>query len=163
MQASKMEWDKKVVPQLSPEEWPMGVLDDMDERVILAMSELRKITGAPMWPSPVTRAHVRASGNSMHSTQEGTRLSKATDFFIRWHDFLNVYTQALRHPEIGGVGFYNAMKFRSEEPGDWCMVHIDLREDPLHWMGNGREPVNYVYWDSRPVKYTEILLEMLQK
>ena len=163
MQASKMEWEKKVHSALKADEWPEGVLDNMDEGIILAMSELRGVTGAPMWPSPIPRAHVRKSGNSMHSTKEGTRLSMATDFFIHWHDFLNVYTQAIRHPEIAGVGFYNAMRFRSEEPGEWCMVHIDLREDDLWWIGAGREPVDYVYWDSRPVKYAELLLEMLKK
>lgn len=156
------EWKKHVTDRLSPEEWPEGVLGGLDATVVVVLSEIRKAVGRSVWPSPVEGAHVRDSGDSRHSTQGGDRLSDATDWFVRWEDAPRFFTAALMHPDTGGVGIYDAMRFR-EKAGDYCMFHIDLRSDPLVWVGHGRDPVEYVYSSDEPARMYELIHRMFRE
>jgi hypothetical protein len=139
MKASELDWGK--LPDFAPGEWPDGVLDQMQARVVQALQDIRT---APLVPSPVAGAHVREHGTSEHSTDGGRRLANATDFFVAWRDLPHVAAEALAHPDVNGIGVYNAMRYNGE-PGERAMMHIDCRPAyrRAYWLGEGREPVTY--------------------
>ena len=142
MKAAELDWDE--LPNFSPSEWPDGVLSQLSGELILCVQEVRLHTG-PLYPSPVPGAHVREYGTSRHSTNGGQRLSNATDLFLAWRHVSDAVAEALAHPDIHGIGLYDAMRFRGGEPGDWAMLHLDTRpaHDAACWLGEGREPVRY--------------------
>ena len=143
MRASELDWAE--LPNFSASEWPDGVLDHMDAQVVDVLQAIRRNTG-PLHPSPVERAHVRhEESSSRHSTMGKARLSIATDVFCQWSDAPGVVTEALWSPTVWGIGVYDAMRFRGGEPGDWCMVHIDVRGESERscWIARGRDPVQY--------------------
>ena len=164
--ASKLDWPKQVTRFLSTSEFPAGALDQMDARIILALSDLRKKVGEPLYPSPVLGAHVRHSGSSRHSINGGTRLSDATDFFCSWSAAWRYLDAARRHPEIGGIGIYTDMVFnpRGATPGlgDWAMIHIDGRAGVAEWIGwrKGQSaPIRYASLQRDPLEYHRLLAE----
>lgn len=144
-------------PHISADEFPPGVIEQMDPRILAALSDLRNEVGLPLYPSPVYGAHIRERGTSRHSV-EGGRLSDATDFFCRWDAAWKYLDAARRHPDIGGIGIYTHTIYRAALPGDWAMMHIDLRPDTLEWVCHQR-PGIYVYLQSEPLKYHRILGE----
>jgi hypothetical protein len=161
--ASDLNWATDVVSNLSRNEFPSGVLEHMDARVILALSDLRRTTGRPIFPSPVAGAHVRHTmSGSRHATQGGKRLSDATDFFLTWED-AHAYMEAAReHHVINGIGIYTDMIFRAGGQGTWAMMHIDCRpiEARLEWVGWRETPNHsmiYVYKQRTPAEYNRIL------
>ena len=168
--AADMNWDRDVHHRLSPHEWPDGALEWMAPRVILELSSLRKQAGVPMYPSPVLGAHVRhrtrrAGDGDRHATDNGSRLSDATDFFVRWGDAPAVYRLAQAIPGIRGIGIYDAMMLRGT-PGDFCMFHIDAPDEHAGralWVGHGREPVEYVSQATQPGRYYALLSQMLNE
>jgi len=162
MKASELDWSSKVHPNLSRDEWPGDVLEHMTETVILAQSDLRKSSGVPMIPSPVEGAHVRhRECSSRHCTRNGKRLSDATDFFVRWEHAPRVLLYATHQGSIGGLGIYDRMMLRGT-PGDFCMFHIDTRNDRVCWVGHGREPVEYVYSHEDPARYHALISRMFE-
>lgn len=161
MKASDLDWGE--VPNFSLHEWPSGVLDQMDARVIRALANARLALppSHKLNPSPVAAAHVRATGASRHSTQGGHRLSDATDFFCDWAHASRTLQSLRRTPEIGGIGIYTDMIFSGKE-GDRCMFHIDCRPERLEWVGwrqSRRDPINYVYLAGDPIEYHLVLAE----
>lgn len=160
--AAELDWQASVTENLQPNEWPDDVLGYMTAGVILELSDLREQVGAPVWPSPVPRAHVREEDSiSRHSLKNGARLSDATDFFLRWADAPAYLRHAMRSERIGGIGIYDSMKFRGG-PGTYCMMHIDTRPERVMWVGNGREPVEYVLEHSQPKRFYQLISAMLR-
>ncbi len=145
MRASQLDWSK--IDKFSPGEWPDGVLEYMDDRIIYALRDIRVKSGCTMWPSPVYGAHVRHDKGNRHNTLQRTRLADATDFFTTWKDAEAVLETILLFPNvIKGFGVYDSMKFKTDIVGEYCMFHIDTRPvGPVCWWGQGREPVIYVY------------------
>lgn len=160
--ASKVEWEGRITPRISKEEFPAGVLDKMNLRIIELMSDLRERSGVAMFPSPEAGAHVREIGNSRHSTKEGTRLSDAVDFFCSWEGAARVLQETRRIYGIGGIGIYTDMIFRGQPEGVWCMFHIDARPERLEWVGwreSQKHKTQYVYFNSDPAGYHKVLAE----
>jgi hypothetical protein len=143
------------IPELQAHEWPEGVLDHMDPSVLNASIELRKAAGVPMTPCPLFGAHVRTEGNSRHSTQGGTRLSDATDFFIPSHttSIIRILQVAQRMPEIGGIGLYFDTR-----PS--VMMHIDCRPERLEWVRIAGE---YIYLHRDAAMYYAEIAAQLEK
>lgn len=141
MKASALDWNE--LPDFAPDEWPEDTLNRMQAGLIRALQDVRRHTGA-LHPSPVAGGHVRDTGSSRHST-EGGRLSDATDLFLEWRHVSDTVAECLAHPDIHGIGLYDAMIFRGSEPGEWAMIHIDTRtaSEAACWKGEGREPVSY--------------------
>ena len=165
--ASELDWGREVSPHLKPDEWPENVLDHLEARTVLTLSELREDVKRPAFPSPVYGAHVRhrvrspgASNGDRHATDDDRRLSDATDFFVHWRDAQAYFRAVQRHPKIGGNGVYNRMMLRGT-PGDFCMFHVDSRPERVNWVGDGREPVIYVMETAEPRTYFSLLAEMM--
>lgn len=85
----------------------------------------------------------------------------ATDFFCRWEHAPAIWAAIQAHPLIRGAGIYDAMRFRGPA-GTYCMVHIDLREVPLNWVGYGRDPVEYIYEPNEPDRYSRLVRNLLE-
>lgn len=147
----KVHW----IPQLQAHEWPGSVIEDMHPSILSAAVDVRMESGVPMTPSSIIEAHVRHEGDSRHSTEGGTRLSDATDYFIP-SDVDSTYKmiQAVqRHPSIGGWGVYFDTK-----PS--VMFHIDGRPQPLQWL---RVNGIYIYAYKDPAFYYAELAKQLEK
>lgn len=160
--ATALDWSR--IHRLTPGEWPAGVLERMDGRVIEALSDIRKALPDPyaIIPSPVGGAHVRTSGSvlSRHYVGDG-RLADATDFFMQWDHVWLALQVAQQHPDIGGIGIYTDAMLRGQE-GDYAMVHIDLRPQRLQWVAWRQDrdhPTEYVYLLTDPLRYHRILAE----
>ena len=166
--ASHLDWSR--IQRFSPGEWPPGVLDHMDSRVILVLSRIRNSLppGASFVPSPVAGAHVRhrarrpgPSDGDRHSTDDGLRLADATDFFVPWEWAARAWSAILADPAVGGAGIYPDMIYGGEPRGR-CMFHIDLRPSRVAWVG-WREPVapsvslSYCMWDAEPKRFLALL------
>ena len=96
----KINW----IPELQPDEWPNGVLEQMDPALFAnAVIPLRQMSGIAMTPSPLPEAHVRHEGESRHSTKRGTRLSDATDLFINGSQAAEMWRWAQQVTDIGGL------------------------------------------------------------
>lgn len=157
MKAIDIDWSK--VKRFSPSEWPEGVLEHMDGSVITALSMLRDSlpAGHSMRPSPLARAHVRASGSSRHSI-EGGRLADATDVFMDWDTIMDAWLVALRLGEIGGVGLYFDTHLNHKPTP---MLHIDTRPGvKLTWV---RADGVYHYFHKNPVDFFEVVAEAYQE
>jgi hypothetical protein len=156
--ASAIDWS--LIHRLSPDEWPDGVLERMDGRVIQALGLIRSQIpdSHEIIPSPVPGAHVRDTGTSRHSTA-GNRLSDATDVFMAWPHVWAALQIARRTAWIGGIGLYTDMMLRGRE-GDYAMLHIDLRPQRLEWVAwrkSRNHPTQYVYLHADPLKYHRII------
>lgn len=142
------------IPELQPHEFPDGVLENMDDKVINALIKVRTASGVPVTPSPIPEAHIRIQGTSRHSIQNYTRKSDATDFFVK-SNFSSVQKTILAIqsvPEIKGWGVYFDTK-----PS--VMFHIDTRKDPLRWV---RVNKNYIYESLEILEYYKTLYEQLK-
>lgn len=155
------DWSELASEDITAEEFPEGVLEWLDFEVIKVLALARKLSVAPMIPSPVAEAHVRHEGNSQHSTKNKTRLSKGVDFFCRWKDAASIMEILRAIPEVGGLGIYTNMTFRGVVGGH-AMIHMDLRKRRLEWVGWKVEPSNdlrYAYLAREPKRYHSILHE----
>ena len=153
MRASKLNFHGQ---RFNPEEWPLGVLDQMDARVISALFEVRNNlpVNCPLFPSPVYGAHVRKDQSSMsrHNiidvVNNGTRLSDATDFFCKREFASMVWFEVLKHPAINGVGIYQNSLFKGSTD-DYTMIHIDTRSrhDKAMWVALRDSPSDqFIYY-----------------
>lgn len=131
--AANLDWDQ--IDNFSKSEWPAGVLDHMQGRIILAVADVRNSLPADhrMTPSPVSGGHIRSAGNSRHSLTGG-RLSDATDIFMdSWAHAYAAWEKALHHPEIGGLGFY-LHKWMGNPNNIKPMLHFDGRDEKMFWV-----------------------------
>lgn len=149
--------------RFSPSEFPPGVLDQMDSRVILALFDLRNSlpNDCAIFPSPLVGAHVRQTGTSRHSTNNGLRLSDATDFFVHRRFARQVWFEILKSPDINGIGCYQHSFFRNDERA-FTMFHIDTRPvaEKAMWVGarNSRhENFTYYSFQNNSRKFFETL------
>lgn len=162
MKAIDLDWN--AIARFSKSEWPSGALEQMDARVILALSVMRDSlpNDHAIKPSPIIGAHVRQHGTSRHSTQGGTRLSDATDFYIPggWKQALAAWQEAQRVEDIGGIGIY-LNRWLGSPDAITPMMHIDTRPNRLLWVchdGIGGE--EYVYLHSNPRRFFTLLAEV---
>ena len=146
----KINW----IPELQPDEWPLGVLEQMDPALLNnAVIPLRQMSGIAMTPSPLAEAHVRSEGESRHSTKRGTRLSDATDLFIDNSQAANMWRWAQQVTDIGGFGMYF-------DTNPSTMIHIDTRPDRLLWIRVGGA---YIYEHRDPAFFYTQLGRQLEK
>lgn len=146
-----------------PTEFPDEVLEFLDRRVLEdIVFPLRTISGIPMMPSGLTRAHVRhdAPERNMHSTVNQTRFSFATDFQVTTFDRLMwVWYHARQMRAVGGLGIY----FNLRRP----TFHVDLfaeRNAKLTWLVTSKEDgAEYIYLENDPVRFFKVLGEQLAK
>ena len=139
--------------KFKPSDWPDGTLGQMSSTLFTGcVFPLRSQSGVPMWPSKLFEAHVRSNGNSQHSTQGSTRLSRATDMHVSTIvDMLTVFNSALSIKAIGGIGIY----FDTNTP----MFHIDERADRLVWLRTKKG--EYVYMQNDIIKFYKVLASEL--
>ena len=125
------------IPEFSPDEWPDNITDQMSPILFhKGLFPLRQLSGIKMYPSQLPAAHVRAEGQSRHSTRGGTRLSDATDMHVdSVQQMLRVLTHAQRIEDIGGIGIY----WNTKRP----MFHIDMRPQRILW--HRTKEGNYIY------------------
>jgi uncharacterized protein YcbK (DUF882 family) len=132
-------------------EWPGDVTEDMAPELFDELFKLRKRAGCSMRPSPLVSAHVRASGNSRHSTQGWTRKSDATDIFLnKWDDAFRVFMHALAMG-FGGIGLYVDTAYDGPRP----MIHLDMRPNRVVWVRQQKS--DYVYYHKEPKRLFEVL------
>lgn len=150
MKASELDWSN--IKRFKPGEWPAGVLEHMDARIITVLSEIRDTlpAGHGMQPSGLAEAHVRHDGTSRHSTQGGARLSDATDFFMQWSTVWDAWRAVQAHPAVGGLGVY--LDSITGRP----FMHIDLRPDRMLWV---RHKGVYTYHHRDPIKFFRVLAD----
>lgn len=167
--ALSLDWAQ--IQRFSPTEWPAGVLEHMDARVIQALVRIRNTLprDASFIPSPVPEAHVRHRARSpgtlngdRHSTDLGRRLVDATDFFVDWRWAWAAWEAILADPEVGGAGIYTDMIFGGTPRGR-CMFHIDCRPNRVMWVGWRDAPVagvplKYTFWHSEPRHFMQLLV-----
>ena len=153
--------------RFSADEWPSGTLEQMAAEIILAVSEVRDALPADhtMQPSPLFGAHVRASGNSRHSTKGSMRLSDATDIFmLSWEHALAAWQEAQRHQGIGGIGFY-VSKWLGSPNQITPMLHFDSRPERLLWVCRKNPTTGsdqYIYLHSEPALFFKVLGSVLK-
>ena len=150
-------------PHFHAGEWPGDVLDWINPSVMQLVTDARALSGSLIYPSPITRAHVRREwSGSRHSLCDGERLSDATDLFVSWGDVVAFLREVWSHPLRGGVGIYTDMRFQGDPPGHWAMVHVDTRPEPLDWVawrGSVSDPLVYEYEINDPATYRRIIAE----
>lgn len=161
IRASDIDW-LDFHPFFHKTEWPNGALERMDARIIDAIYKLRisvpKDHG--FIPSPLLGAHVRDAGTSQHSN-EGGRLSTATDFFVDREHVWEVWKTAQRIEEIGGIGIYFG-SWLGDPIKQTPMMHIDVRPERILWAAfreRHHSSQKYVYFNSNPVEFFKILSE----
>lgn len=138
---------------LHPSEWPEGTLEHMDADLFTKIVwPARTISRVPMWPSAFASAHVRETGTSQHSTNNGTRLSTATDMHVKNHtNMMKLYHVLEANECVGGIGLY----FDTNTP----MVHMDSRSERIVWL---RVDGQYIYKHIDPVKFYKELGKALE-
>lgn len=144
------------IKHFSANEWPAGALSLMEAKIILATAEIRAKLPADhrMKPSPLFAAHVRTSGTSRHSTQNGKRLSDATDIFMfDWAHARAAWLEAQRHEDIGGIGFY-LDRWMGDPTNITPMLHFDCRPERMLWVCKDNE---YVYFHSDPRRFFTLM------
>ena len=143
-------------PKFKKTDWPEGVLDLIDARVLTDLVfPLRQESGIPMWPSAYFDAHVRKTGSSMHSIEK-TGLSNATDIHCKTiSQMIQLMDLAESMPKVGGVGIY----FDTYTP----MIHLDrfdVRGKKLTWIRT--KASDYVYKQSHPIEFYRTLAHQLE-
>lgn len=145
---SEIDWGR--TQHFSPDEWPEGVLPKMNPELLHELFKLRARVSnyAAMTPSPLPDAHVRATGSSRHSTNNGQRLSDATDIFLAsWKGLWEVLREAQRM-NFGGIGVYADTRIAGKPSP---MVHLDMRPERVLWLRHSG--AQYVYYNSDPIAF----------
>lgn len=162
IKASELDFTNQL---FSPSEWPEDSLDWLDMTVIAALFEIRNVLpiSHSIIPSPIYGAHVRHDmSTSRHSTHNRTKLSCATDVFMKWEHVWSAITLVQNHPHIGGLGIYTDNMLKGVR-GDYAMLHLDTRpkENFRQWVG-WRYPnetnLRYTYYNSDPKGFFELLV-----
>lgn len=156
--AAALDWNN--IANFRANEWPAGVLHNMQARIIEAVADIRAQLPADhrMTPSPAVKAHVRDTGTSRHSIEGGRRLSDATDIFMdHWAHAYAAWEIALHHPGIGGLGFYLDKWIHS--PGNSKpMLHFDGRDEKIFWVCyRGPNGDHYVYHHRNPERFHDLM------
>jgi len=160
--ATQLDWT--TIKHFAPSEWPDGVLKHMDASIIEAINQVRRAvpTTHALIPSPVPRGHVRhEESDSRHATNNGKRLSDATDLFCRWRHLWALWQAATHVPSVGGLGVYTDMTYGGEFRS-MPMLHIDCRPDRLLWVAwrdNSDDPLKYTYLSNKPQQFFRLLAE----
>lgn len=143
--------------KFKPTDWPEGVLEYMECGPICALFVLRTLSGIPMWPSALAKAHVRFTGSKTsahYANKETGELSQGTDMHVKTHESLAKLLRVVPQVTlIGGFGIY----FNTNTP----MFHIDTRPEPLWWIVTSAG--DYIYYENGPEKFYKVLAEELSK
>lgn len=147
---SKINWG--LTKNFKAKEWPGRVTRKMDANLFHELFKLR--SNVPSWcgmtPSPIIEAHVRQEGTSRHSTENGMRLSDATDLFVSWKALWPIFKMA-QQLSFGGIGLYLDTQLGGKE---MPMIHLDMRDNRLVWV---RYNGVYYYYDNDPIEFFRVL------
>jgi hypothetical protein len=138
MRASELDFTS--LAHFAPSEFPEGVLEHVDARLIQRLDEFRDRLGQPIYPSPLAAGWYRTTGSTGSRHYAVGRISDAGDIFPRGNA-VNAVLVALRQRCWGGIGIY----FDTHGPDGtpWPMLHLDLRPgQQVLWM---RQAGRYVY------------------
>jgi hypothetical protein len=109
-----------------PEFKSFGInLQYMDAGLILAIQELRLISGISIIPSPVISGWYRFTGRTTSTHYAVNRLSNAGDIFPRRGRIMETWLRAQYISKFNGFGIYLDTNGPDGKP--WMMLHLDTR------------------------------------
>lgn len=135
--------------QIKASEMPDNTLEYMDARIFSdIIIPLREGTNIPMWPSSLTRAHVRHEhGKGAHHTNDKSNLAYGTDWHSKtYSNILRIANYLETMASVGGIGIY----FNTNTP----MFHVDLhsfRGKRLMWLVTSTG--EYIYRENNPIAF----------
>lgn len=147
MRASdRIEWPS----ELKPHEYPTGVLEHMDNRIIDATIDVRLISDYPLLPSTVPEAHVRFTGSANSEHYAVGRLSGGSDLFcLNNKHAWRIWESAKQVTQINGLGIYFDKKWAGQKR---TMFHFDVRYGKrIIWLVTNYG--EYVYLHRDPVRF----------
>lgn len=149
---NKINWPRT----FSPNEWPGDAASRIAPKTLNALFKVRELSGIPMRPSPVERAHIREeTGTSRHQAPS----HDATDLFLLVDDVPTFLLAAQEVPELTGIGVYLN---RTLGTRTLPLVHLDTRPGRrIMWIqeSNGAP---YIYAGTNPLQYYRILFEHIK-
>lgn len=129
------------------------VLTFVDERVLVALDDLRDRFGRPIYPSQVDAGWARMTGSPTSQHYADGRLATAADIFPE-RPVLDCWLAAIADPRWGGFGLYLDTRAAPKQPGS--MLHLDLREGPrVFWVRN--EIGQYIYKTGDAYRFWELV------
>lgn len=134
--ATKLNW--KTIDNFSKDEFPEGVLANLDAEFIRTLSKFRDNLGSELYPSPLPDGWVRTKGSKGSQHYAVGRLSTAGDVFLsESQDPRTAFTRACQY--FKGVGIYYDTIYEGKPR---IMLHIDTRDTATTWC---RHKGNYIY------------------
>lgn len=121
----RIDWAK--IQHFTSDEWPDGVLDRVEPRLVVSLDRFRKLYGAPVYPSTDPEAWVRTSGSPTSRHFAIGRKSDAGDCFLGG-DIREAFQVAAGMRIFGGIGLYFDT-FWQKKPQP--MIHLDLRKSEV--------------------------------
>lgn len=121
------------------DEFPNGVLENIDNELVLGLDEYRQRLGHPLVPSPLAGAWYRKDGSKTSRHYAVGRLSDAGDVFPQC-DIRDALLVALHCDWWGGIGVYLDTNGPNGKPQP--MLHLDLRPQRQLWL---RYQGQYIY------------------
>jgi len=94
-------------------------------RLLWVMDDIRDALGYPIYPSTAPGAWGRTDGPDTSRHYAVDRKADAGDVFPARGRAGQAWMEAIKHPDVGGLGFY--MDTRGPDGQEWPMLHIDLR------------------------------------
>lgn len=123
-----IKWDE--IKYFKKHEFPENPDIYAEPQLIINLNDYRKLLNKRVYPSPVPGALARFDDKAKGSEHYAiSRKSTAIDVFPEG-SILRAWMVALTSGLWSGIGVYFDTEFRGK---DWCMLHLDNREDPLIW------------------------------
>lgn len=135
--AGLLDWDH--LDHFSPDEFPDGVLENIEADLVISLEGYRDVLGFPVIPSPVVAGWFRKDGSATSRHYAFNRLSDGGDVFPQC-DIRQAFLVALNCQWWGGIGIYLDTTGPSGQPEP--MLHLDLRPGRTIWM---RYEGRYIY------------------
>jgi len=124
---NKIDWG--LIEFFTPKEFSEDPDEHADPQLIMNLDEYRRQLGRRVHPSPVKGALARLEGSTTTQHYAVGRKSTAVDVFPEG-SILEAWMLALTLGLWGGIGIYFDTHYEEKE---WCMLHLDLRENHLIW------------------------------
>ena len=143
--ASDLDWSK--IRWFKQEEFPLDELCLLNKYVVEELDKVRESLGVPIVISPVEGAVIRHDDFNYHVHRksyhyfdhETGRLGQAIDVFIMslipFVSPIQILSRVLGCSRFRGVGFYFDAFLGNQQK---LMMHLDLRHEPLVWIGKNR-------------------------
>lgn len=144
------------IDHFSRGEFPDGVLERVEDELILSLNEYRSRLGYPLVPSPLVAGWYREDGSVTSRHYAVDRLSDAGDLFPQC-DIRRAFLVAMGCEWFGGIGVYLDTNGPDGEPQP--MIHLDLRPGQTIWM---RYEGRYIYplrSDAEQAEFFKLLSE----